>query len=92
MEGVEFGKAHSAVMDGRVSWTSERGEFVRRPVFGGKGVLGSLIVGLNRGQFIDELFTAVEFADFGQVNFGEPVLHRGVLLIGDHAVSQFAFS
>jgi hypothetical protein len=54
-------------------------------------VLGGLIVGLNRGQFIDELFTAVELADFGQVNFGEPVLHYGVVLIGDHAVSQFIF-
>ncbi len=42
MEGVEFRKAHSAMMDGRVSWTSERGEFVRRPVFGGRDVLGSL--------------------------------------------------
>jgi hypothetical protein len=54
-------------------------------------VLGGLIVGLNRGQFINQLFTAVELADFGQVNFGEPVLHCRVLLIGDHAVSQFAF-
>ena len=57
----------------------------------GRGVLGGLIVGLNRGQFIDKLFTAVEFAAFRRVNFGEPVLHCGVLLIGDHAVSQFAF-
>ena len=57
----------------------------------GKEVLGGLIVGLKRGQFFDQLFTAVELADFGQVNFGEPVLHRGALLIGDHAVSQFAF-
>jgi hypothetical protein len=40
-----------------------------------RDVLGGLIVGLNRGQFIDELFTAVELSDFGQVNFGEPVLH-----------------
>jgi len=46
----------------------------------GGGVLGSLIVALNRGQFIDELFTAVELADFGQVNFGEPVLDSGVSL------------
>ena len=30
----------------------------------GRGVLGGLIVGLNRGQFIDKLFTAVELADF----------------------------
>ena len=58
---------------------------------GGGEVLGGLIVGLNRGQFIDKLFTAVELADFGKVDFGEPVLHFGVLLIGDHAVSQFAF-
>jgi hypothetical protein len=36
MEGVEFRKAHSAMMDGRVSWTSERGEFVQRPVFWGE--------------------------------------------------------
>ena len=54
-------------------------------------MLGGLIVCLNCGQFIDELFTAVELSDFGQVNFGEPVLHCGVLLIGDHAVSEFAF-
>jgi hypothetical protein len=54
-------------------------------------VLGGLIVCLNRGQFIDELFTAVELANFGQVDFGEPVLHFWVFLIGDHAVSQFAF-
>jgi hypothetical protein len=54
-------------------------------------VLGGLIVGLNPGQFIDKLFTAVEFADFRKMNFGEPVLHFGVFLIGDHAVSQFAF-
>ena len=58
---------------------------------GGREVLGGLIVGLNRGQFIDELFTTVELADFGHVNFGEPVLHFGVLLIGHHAVSQFVF-
>ena len=57
----------------------------------GREVLGGLIVGLNRGQFIDQLFTAVELADFGQVNFGEPVLQCRVLLIGDHAVSKFAF-
>ena len=57
----------------------------------GREVLGGLIVCLNCGQFIDELFTAVEFADFCQVNFGEPVLPCGVLLIGDHAVFQFAF-
>jgi hypothetical protein len=43
----------------------------------GRGVLGGLIVGLNRGQFINQLFTAVEVADFGQMNFGEPVLHIG---------------
>ena len=53
----------------------------------GRGVLGGLIVGLNRGQFIDKLFTAVELADFGQVNFGEPVLHFGVFFIGDRAVA-----
>ena len=57
----------------------------------GSGVLGGLIVGLNRGQFIYQLFTAVELSDFGQVNFNEPVLDSGVFLIGDHAVSQFAF-
>lgn len=58
----------------------------------GRGILGSLIVSLNRGQFIDELFTAVELADFGKVNFGEPVLHFGMFLIRDHAVAQFALS
>ena len=46
MECVEFRKAHSAMMDGRVSWLFETGEVVQRPVFGGD-VLGSLIVGLN---------------------------------------------
>jgi hypothetical protein len=40
----------------------------------GTGVLGSVIVGLDRGQFIDQLFTAVELANFGQMNFSEPVL------------------
>jgi hypothetical protein len=29
-----------------------------------------LIVGLNSGQFVEELFTAVELADLGNVNFG----------------------
>jgi hypothetical protein len=33
MVGIEFRKAHSAMMDGRVSWTSEAGEFVQRSVF-----------------------------------------------------------
>jgi hypothetical protein len=28
MEAVELWKAHSALVNGRVSWTSERGEFV----------------------------------------------------------------
>ena len=78
-------------MDGRVSWTSERGGVRTVICVEGREVLGGLIVCLNCGQFIDELFTAVELSDFGQVNFGEPVLRRGVLLIGDHAVSQFAF-
>ena len=54
-------------------------------------MLGGLIVGLNRGQFINQLFTAVELVDFGQVNFGKPVLHCGVLRIGHHTVSQFVF-
>jgi hypothetical protein len=36
MERVEFRKAHSAVMDGRVSCSSESREFVRRPVFCGE--------------------------------------------------------
>ena len=57
----------------------------------GREVLGGLIVGLDGGQLIDELFAAVELADFGKVNFSEPVLHFGVFLIGDHAVSQLAF-
>ena len=46
----------------------------------GREGLGGLIVGLDGGQFIDELFTAVELADFGQMNFGEPVLHFRVFL------------
>ena len=54
-------------------------------------MLGGLIVGLNRGQFIDKLLTAVEFADFRKMNFGDPVLQFGVFLIGDRAVAQFAF-
>jgi hypothetical protein len=53
--------------------------------------LGGLVVGLDGGQLIDELFAAVELADFGKVNFSEPVLPFGVFLIGDHAVSQLAF-
>ncbi len=57
----------------------------------GREVLGGLVVGLDGGQLINELFAAVELADFGKVNFGEPVLHFGVFLIGDHAVSQLAF-
>ena len=57
----------------------------------GKEVLGGLIVGLNGGQFISELLATVELPDFCQVNFGKPVLHFGMLLIGDHAISQFAF-
>jgi hypothetical protein len=36
MEGVEFRKAHSAMMDGRVSWPFETGELVERPRFGGE--------------------------------------------------------
>ena len=47
---------------------------------GGREGLSGLIVGLNRGQFIEQLFTAVELADFGQMNFGEPVLHFRVFL------------
>ena len=58
---------------------------------GWSGVLGGLIVGLNRGQFIDQLFAAAELAYFRKVNFGEPVSHFGVFLIGDHAISRFAF-
>ena len=57
----------------------------------GREVLGGLIVGLDGGQFIDELFTAVELGDFRKVNFGESALHFGVPLIGDHAVAQLAF-
>jgi hypothetical protein len=57
----------------------------------GREVLGGPIVGLNCGQFISELFAAVELPDFGQVNFGKPVLYFRVLFIGDHAVSQLAF-
>ena len=51
---------------------------------GGREVLSGLIVGLNRKQFIDELVTAVDLADFGTVNFGEPVLHFGVFLTRLH--------
>jgi len=36
MEGIEFRKAHPAMMDGRVSWPCETGEFVQRVVFGGE--------------------------------------------------------
>ena len=36
MEGVEFRKAHSAMLVGRVSWACERRKFVQRPVFGGE--------------------------------------------------------
>jgi hypothetical protein len=54
-------------------------------------VLGGLIVSLNGGQFVSELLATVELPDFCQVNFGKPVFHFGVLLIGDHAISQFAF-
>jgi hypothetical protein len=57
----------------------------------GREVLGGLIVGLDGGQFISELLATVELPDFRQVNFSKPMLHFGVLLIGDHAISQFAF-
>ena len=40
-----------------------------------KEVLRGLIVRLNGGQFISELFATVELPDFGEVNFGKPVLH-----------------
>jgi hypothetical protein len=35
-------------------------------------VLGGLIVGLNRGQFINQLFTAVELSDqpFSRTDWG----------------------
>ena len=36
MEGVEFRKAHSAMMDGRVSWTSESRRVRAVIVFGGE--------------------------------------------------------
>jgi hypothetical protein len=55
------------------------------------GELGGLVVGLSGGQFISELFAAVELPDLGYVNFGKPALNFGVLFIGDHAVSQLAF-
>ena len=51
----------------------------------------SLIVSLNGGQFLSKLFATVELSDFCQVNFSKPMLHFGVLLIGDHSVAQFAF-
>ena len=47
----------------------------------GREVLGGLIVGLDGGQFISELFTTVELPDLGQVNFGKPALNFGVLFI-----------
>ena len=53
----------------------------------GAEVLGGLIVGLGGGQFLSELLATVELPDFCQVNFCKPVLHFGVLLIGDHAIS-----
>jgi hypothetical protein len=37
-------------------------------------LVGGLILRLNGGQFIGELFTTVELPDFGEVNFGKPVL------------------
>jgi hypothetical protein len=57
----------------------------------GRELLGGLIVGLKGGHFISELLATVELPDFGQVNFGKPAFYFGVLLIGDHAVSQLAF-
>jgi hypothetical protein len=36
MEGAEFRKAHSAMVDGRVSWTSEAAELVQPSVLGGE--------------------------------------------------------
>ena len=57
----------------------------------GREVLGGLIVGLNGGQFISELFATVELPDFCEVNFGKPVFQLRVLFIGDHPVSQLAF-
>jgi hypothetical protein len=36
MGGVEFREAHSAMMDGSVSWPFETGEVVQRRVFGGE--------------------------------------------------------
>ncbi len=50
-----------------------------------------LVVGLDGGQLITELFAAVKLTYLGQVNFSEPLLNFRILLIGDHAVSQFAF-
>src|ERR1700680_3758445 len=57
----------------------------------GRWFLRGLIIGLNGGQFISELLATVELSDFCQVDFGKPMLHFGMLLIGDHAISQFAF-
>src|ERR1700687_4004874 len=57
----------------------------------GRRILRGLIVCLNGGQFISELLATVELSDFCQVDFGKPMLHFGMLLIGDHAISQFTF-
>src|ERR1700687_6077726 len=57
----------------------------------GKRFLRGLIVGLNGGQFISELLATVELPDSCQVDFGKPMLHFGMLLIRDHAISQLAF-
>jgi hypothetical protein len=38
MEGVEFRKAHPAMKDGRVCWSSEPEEFVRRTALGESSV------------------------------------------------------
>ena len=90
MEGVELRQAHPAMMDGRVCWPSESRRVRAVDCFAGED-LGGLIVRLNAGQFISELFATVELPDFGEMNFGKPMLHLRVLFIGDHAVSQLAF-
>ena len=90
MEGVELRQTHPAMMDGRVRWPSEPRRVGAVDCFAGED-LGGLIVRLNGGQFISELFATIELPDFGEVNFGKPVLHLRIVFIGDDAVSQLAF-
>src|SRR5260370_37555995 len=81
MEGVEFreGTLWHDGWQGVLTWWEKKGRAATGVL--GRGVLGGLIVGLNRGQFIDELFTAVELAEARRWSF--PRLSSGVLVIHD---------